>query len=139
MAKSGGTIEISNCFNIGKITKTGDAFKNIGGILGQNIANTNINNCYNIATFVQGHSTNSIGGIVGKNTGTVTLNKCYYLKSEYIAKAVAGVADETGQVTACNEISEITADILNDNINNIEHSDEWKKWKIAEEEYPIFE
>ena len=42
-------------------------------------------------------------------------------------------------MVACNAISEISATILNDNINNIEHEDEWKKWKIGEEGYPIFE
>ena len=135
--------EISNCFNVGKISKVNDTFQRHGGIVGQITAgaNININNCYNIAVFSQGHGTNNVGGIVGEisSTATVTMNKCYYLKQDDIKTAVYGKEDDTNQVVACNAISEISATILNDNINNIEHADEWKKWKIGEEGYPIFE
>ena len=134
--------EISNCFNVGKISRVGDTFKVNGGIIGQAIegATVNINNCYNIAIFNQGHSTNRIGGIVGKiGNGTVIMNKCYYLKQDDIQTAIGAKKDDLNQVTGCNAISEITATILNDNINNIEHTDEWRNWKKGEDGYPIFE
>ena len=67
------------------------------------------------------------------------MNKCYYLKQDDTKTAVADKEDDTNQVVACNDISEISATILNNNVNNIEHTDEWKKWKIGEEGYPIFE
>lgn len=135
--------EVSNCFNAGKLVQDGTAFQNVGGIcgiLGNNTKNANFNNCYNIAVFNQGHSTNHIGGIVGNNeSGTIIMNKCYYLKSNDITTAISGKIDDINQVTACNVISEITATILNDNIINIEHTDEWKKWKMGEDAYPVFE
>ncbi len=71
--------------------------------------------------------------------GTITLNKCYYIKQGDTKYAINGKNDDLNQVTACDEISQITPTILNDNINNIEHTDEWKKWKLGENEYPIFE
>ena len=108
-----------------------------------NGANININNCYNIAVFSQENGSNKVGGIVGgigiNGTATVTMNKCYYLKQDDIKTAVGGKEDDINQVVACNAISEITATILNNNINNIEHIDEWRKWKLGEEGYPIFE
>lgn len=72
-------------------------------------------------------------------SGTITMNKCYYLKQGDTKTAIGGKEDDINQVTACSNISEITATILNDNINNIEHTDEWQIWKMGEEGYPIFE
>ena len=135
--------EISNCFNVGKISKERDIFQRTGGIAGQIAAgaSANINNCYNIAVFSQGNNSNKVGGIVGEisSTVTVTMNKCYYLKQDDIKTAIGNREDDTNQVIACNDISEISATMLNDNINNIEHTDEWKNWKSGEDGYPIFE
>ncbi len=133
--------EISNCFNVGKVSSTGTSFLTNGGIVGSlDSGSININNCYNIAVFSQGHGSNRIGGIVGKHTGgTLTMNKCYYLKQDDTKTAIGGKEDDINQVTGCNAISEITATILNDNINNIEHTDEWQSWKLGEEGYPVFE
>lgn len=136
--------EISNCFNVGKISKESDIFQYCGGIVGQIAAagsSANINNCYNIAVLSKGHNSNRVGGIVGEitSTVTVTMNKCYYLKQDDIKTAIGDREDDTNQVIACNDISEISATMLNDNINNIEHTDEWKNWKSGEDGYPIFE
>ncbi len=134
--------EISNCFNVGKISKEADRFQISGGIICQIIggATININNCYNIAILSRGHSSNNIGGIIGiVNNGTVTMNKCYYLKQDDTKTAIGWREDDVNQVTACDAISEITATILNNNISNIEHMDEWQSWKIGEDGYPIFE
>ena len=141
-AITGSGNEISNCFNVGKINTRGTYpyFLKYGGILG-NIESGSIaiNNCYNTIVFSQGHSTNRIGGIVGASSASITMNKCYYLKQGDTQKAISGTEDDINQVTGCNDISEITATILNDNINNKEHTDEWRKWKMGEEGYPVFE
>lgn len=138
---AGNSNEISNCFNVGKVSTEGPYFLTDGGIVGiLDSGSVNINNCYNIAIFSQGHGSNRIGGIVGKHTGgTLTMNKCYYLKQGDTKTAIGGKEDDINQVTGCNAISEITATILNDNINNIEHTDEWQSWKLGEEGYPVFE
>lgn len=142
LVNSNNNNEISNCFNVGKITKEGEMFQNQGGIIGLFRSGiVNINNCYNIALFTKGHNTNKIGGIIGiiDNNGMATMNKCYYLKQDDTQTAIGDEEDNINQVTACDNISDITATILNNNISNIEHTDEWRNWKMGEEGYPVFE
>lgn len=134
--KSSG-VEISNSFNCGKMISPGRFSGIAAGILGTNSGDVKINNCYSIGEVEL--KTGGGQGIVGSNSGTVTLNKCYYLKTTSVTKAIGGTDDDTTVVTACTNQNEITADILNDNIDNIEHTDEWKKWKMGEDGYPIFE
>ena len=129
-------VEISNCFNCGKMISSGRISGIAAGILGTNSGEVTINNCYSIGEVEL--KTGGGQGIVGSNSGTVTLNKCYYLKTASIPKAIGSTDDDITVVTACTSKDEITADILNDNIDNIEHTDEWKKWKMGEEGYPIF-
>ena len=102
--------------------------------------NVNINNTYNIGNISRANetTTNIKGGIVGKNEGTITLNKCYYLLTKDVSQAVHGAEDDIEKVTACKNVEEITPEILNNNIDSIEHEEEWKRWKIGENGYPIF-
>lgn len=62
--------EISNCFNVGKVSVKGETFKTIGGIVGTvSYGPITINNCYNIAVLSLDdatHNSNKIGGIVGR-------------------------------------------------------------------------
>ena len=74
---------ISNCFNIGTLSYSGNLGA-AGGILGSNMSTVTINNSYNIGTFESLETTwqKTKAGIIGSEDGTSTLNKCYYLKTE---------------------------------------------------------
>lgn len=105
-----------------------------GGISGFNPSK--VVNCYNTGAV----SGNAIGFIMFNSGGSsASLNKCYYLKLKPNILAVGGTSqDETTKVTAVTDVSEITATILNSNIDSIEHEEEWTRWIDGPNGYPVF-
>ena len=78
-----------------------------------------------------------MGGIIGYGGSNIT--SCYYLKSKQSLLGVGGTGqDDTTKVTAINNISEITASMLNANIDSIEHEEEWARWIDGPNGYPVF-
>ena len=75
---------VTNCYNTGNITVTGNNNNNdvyVGGVVAQNYSSGRVTNCYNIGTIAVTDSGSSyVGGIVGENDdGSVT--NCYYLSA----------------------------------------------------------
>lgn len=127
---------ISNCFNIGNLF-CGGYDGCAGGILGRNTNVVTINNSYSIGSIEETDTWGKTkAGIIGSERGTSTINKCYYLKTEGATQGVNGIEDSTIDVVQCTSVSEITADILNENITTLTHEEEWKTWEQGEE-YPI--
>ena len=80
-----------------------------------------------------------MGGITGYTYSGATIVGCYYLKSKQNLLGIGGTSqDNTTKVTGVNNISEITAAILNANIDSIEHGEEWTRWIDGPNGYPIF-
>lgn len=139
---TGNATTISNCFN--KASTEGSFRGNLCGLIAINEGTLNINNSYSIG---ESHTRLYNGkvydivrvGLVCTNSGEVNLNKCYYLKTNTINKAVTGMEDEEDKVTAVNVKTEITAETLNNNIQNIEHTDDWVQWKNTSEGYPVLD
>lgn len=139
---TGNATTISNCFNIA--STEGSATGRLCGIIANNGGTLNINNSYSIGQhhtrYFNGKVYSIVNvGLVCNNDGEINLNKCYYLKTDTINKAVTGMDDEEDKVTALNNESEITAEILNSNIQNIEHTDNWAQWKNTSNGYPILD
>lgn len=64
---------VSNCYNKGKIDCTQASGLKIGGICGQNISESFINNSYNIGEI---NNTNYAGGLIGADFGTISNSYC---------------------------------------------------------------
>lgn len=106
----------------------------VGGISGYNPSK--IVNCYNIGA-VSGTYRGYI--MCNSSRSSAALNKCYYLKLEQNLYAVGDTSeDDTTKVTAVTDVSEITAAILNSNIDSIEHEEEWTRWVDGPNGYPVF-
>lgn len=96
-----------------------------------------IYNSYNIGDVSSDSA--ALGGITGYTYSGATILGCYYLKNKQNILGVAGTGqDDTSKVTAINNISEITAAMLNANIDSIEHEEEWARWVDGPNGYPIF-
>ena len=139
---TGSTTIIANCFNTA--STEGGAFADLGGLIARNEGALNIYNSYSIGqSHTKSYRGNVYGiisvGLVCNNSGEINLNKCFYLKTDKINKAITGMDDEEGKVTAVNDKTEITAEILNNNIQNIEHTDNWIQWIDTANGYPILD
>lgn len=135
-------VTIANSFNTSSCTSN-LFYDNCSGIVDTNNGTLKIYNCYSLGnshiTLWRGEIYKYIpSGLVGLNSGTIDLNRCYYLKTDKIVKALPNVEDNTLDVTALNNKSEITAEILNKNISEIEHDDTWVPW-IQKGEYPVLD
>lgn len=109
----------------------------MAGILAINNGNVTINNCYSVTKGINSDVwKKTMGAIIAENSGTVVFNKCYYVEDEILKTAIGGVQDDEN-VSKYTTKDEITSSILNKNIQEIEHDDEWKEWKDSEEGYPI--
>ncbi len=79
---------VTNCYNAGSVTGTGDY---VGGLCGGNGSGT-VTNCYNTGSVT---GSKQVGGVCGENSGTVT--NCYN------AGNVTGTRDYVGGVCGYNE------------------------------------
>ena len=87
---SGVTSTITNCFNEGTVSVTGDNAQYVGGVCG--LSYGTIKSCYNTAS-VSGQY--SVGGVCGKNyNGTIT--NCYYLENTATC-GIGNCDDENGK------------------------------------------
>ena len=103
-----------------------------------------INNCYNTGNL----SGTTIGGIVGgvNNNGWGQKAQYLYVNQVYYLNTVAGNGigrgnTDEGEIHAINNIN--TTEFVN-TLNNYKDSNgqyptEWKKWRLGEEGYPVFE
>ena len=137
---------IENCYNIGEVQATGGVGGIVGSIGGYAYEDMKIyiNNCYNIGNL----SGSTIGGIVGginnnawgQKAQYLYVNQVYYLNTVAKNGIGRGNTDE-GEIHAINNIN--TTEFVN-TLNNYKSSNgqypaEWKKWKLGEEGYPVFE
>ena len=157
VANTSGSTEIINCYNIGDCSST-TGWYTIGGIAGSCSNSTTVSNCYNKgkisniaikSPYVRGtygigaticNNCYSIGSIESNNNKFAisgnSVNNCYYSSTinsnmTSLEENLVDVSDKTGQ-----EI----VDLLNsyrDNTGNYHNN--WKKWKMGDKGYPVFE
>ena len=83
---------VTNCYNTGSVTGTGDY---VGGVCGRN--NGNVNNCHNSGNVA---GSEMVGGVCGRNTGNV--NNCHNAGSVTGSYYVGGVCGyNEGTVSNC--------------------------------------
>lgn len=144
--------EIYNCFNTGEITNqnTGNnVYATAGGIIGnsgQVGTNCKVINSYNIGKV--NYTKEGYGGIVGgywyyNTDNTATLNNTYYQEDADLLgyakfSAAQGVEKKTREYMHSNDLVLKLNDYIENNTDGIDTS-EWKKWKLGENNYPIFE
>ena len=120
-------LNIQNSYNLGKISNAG-----IIGTLGTvcKSITLNIENCYNA-----GESDKAIIGTVSKDSRTETvinIENTYYEVTN--SSSIGAISEGIIEMNIQNNTSFV--EILN---NNIGSNTTWKKWKLGEEGYPVFE
>ena len=139
---------ITNVYNYGEISRNGARGR--GGIVGGiNIRNTdngivNINNTYNMGKVID-QKVNGMygaGGICGYrydvSKSNLIIDNSYYLRNT-CSVAVGNEEDSQYGVT---QVESLTNEELKNYLNmyiQTENQQNWKKWKLGEEGYPIFE
>ena len=116
---------VNNCYNIGNITTEGTI---VADVRSKGIGGTYINNCYNIGNL---QSTRACYAI-----GDKTINNCYY------NAILVGEVEDVGNIEDISQLDEKEfVNILNSYTNEGEQTypTDWKKWKLGEEGYPVFE
>ena len=126
-------IEIKNSYNIGSVIGT-----NVAGILNSNVSIPTVENCYNAGTLEGTNIEASILGYAVRNyiiQGKI-LN-CFFLDTTNIS--VIGEIAINDSISM--SINEMQSQILVDKLNSYksDDSEEWKTWKLEENEYPTFE
>ena len=124
---------IYNSYNLGYINGS-----TVGGIIGYVYDHAECINVYSVGNMTG----NIVGGIIGRalwnNTTQNKFENCYFLKSDTVQQS-AGSSITVNAIMLDNltnaTINELNAYISNNNSLTIE----WKKWKLGENEYPIFE
>ena len=130
-------LTIQNCYNTGTISSSNNV---AGGLVGNQgtVAAINyiiIENSWNIGE-IDGIKAGGIQGNVQLTTDTKTqYNKVFYTNTLAVPEDVK-YEGEAIQKTVEEIKSQEFVNLLNQNIG--EHT-EWKKWKLGEDEYPIFE
>lgn len=116
-------VNIYNSYNIGNISSNKSSCGIMGGIWAE--GSINIENCFNIGEA-------QIGICKSANSS----NNIYYLDS---ASSTGGVTNAIS-IAKDELVSEEFINLLNDYIEVGEsYKSNWKKWKLGEEGYPIFE
>lgn len=144
--------EIYNCFNIGEILNqnTGNnVYATAGGIIGnsgQVGTNCKVINSYNIGKV--NYTKEGYGGIVGgywyyNTANTATLNNTYYQEDSDLLgygnfSTAQGVDKKTQEYMHSNELVSKLNQYIETNTDGLDTS-EWKKWKLEENNYPVFE
>ncbi len=132
-----GTAEASpciyNCFNLGIIDGL-----NAGGIIGYVENHSESINVYSLGKITG----NTVGGIVGSalwnNTSQNKFENCYFLKSDTVQKSAGSKI--TVNATMIQKLTNTEIDEMNNYIkDNTSITSYWKKWKLGENGYPIFE
>ena len=133
-------LDISNCFNTGNIISS----RCSGGIVGSQGAIAkeewiNTKNVYNIGEVTGKYAGNIIGEILptlaDRRDTKADFQNVYGIKEPFIGNG--NLTSGSGTLKAKNEIcSQAFVDLLNQNIGN---NSDWKKWKLREEGYPVFD
>lgn len=85
-----GDVIISNCYNTGYVSCSGEFYSNVGGVVGYTYNHTAINSCYNTGS-VTGTGT-CTGGVVGYAYSGSTIINCYNTGVVSGSSSVGGVA-----------------------------------------------
>ncbi len=129
-------IEIKNTYNLGNVVGT-----NVVGILNSNVSIPTVENCYNAGTLEGTNSEVSILGMcVPGGQSYIAQGKilnCFFIDTTNVS-CIYTIAINDSTIMSKNEIqSQLLVDKLNSyKVNN---SENWKKWRLGEEGYPIFE
>lgn len=132
---------VLNCYNLGNLYGT-----SVGGIVGANMWHESKRiNCYNLAGIMDG---SKIGGLIGETNCSDALLKiknCYYDISLaengiYNWKTDMGIALAREEIKSQDIVDEFNTYIDNgtENEEDVDPS-EWKRWKLDENGYPVFE
>ena len=153
VAQSAGKIEITNCSNQGNVkSKTVRS----GGIMAYEYDEATINNCYNIGDIITEGEMNT--SVHSKGIGGTYINNCYNMGELESTRKCYAIGDKTikncyynstvtGKVEDENSITDISVLDKNEFVNLLnsyknekgQYPTDWKKWKIGEDGYPIFE
>ena len=135
-------VDFLNCYNLGNYLRGGST---VGGISGNDGWTThNYINCYNMAIKMEG---TNIGGLSGSSPKKdyIIIKNCYYDKNlaqngVHNWTEVAGNGLERVEINSVETVKKLN-DYIERGIENEEGIDtsDWKKWKVGEEGYPIFE
>ena len=132
-----GNIEMINCSNFGKIINTGES---TGGIIGRSENTTNISNSFNVGEISSiGMQAGGICGYrydISKSNLTID-NSCYLSNTCSIA-----VGNEEDSQYGVTKVESLTNEELKNYLNiyiQTENQEGWKKWKLGEDGYPVFE
>ena len=129
-------IEIKNTYNLGNVVGT-----NVVGILNSNVSIPTVENCYNAGTLEGINSEVSILGMcIPGGQSYIAQGKilnCFFIDTTNVS-CIYTIAINDSTIMSKNEIqSQLLVDKLNSyKVNN---SENWKKWRLGEEGYPIFE
>jgi filamentous hemagglutinin family protein len=85
---------IRNSYSTGTVTGTGE---NVGGLVGLNIAGSNIDSSYSSATVFGASTNNKIGGLVGRNSNSSSIT------NSYSTGTVTANAYEVGGLVGANQ------------------------------------
>lgn len=112
---SSGIITITNCYNTGSVTGSGDS---VGGVVGKASSGAyTITNSYNVGS-VKGR--NNVGGVVGSasaSSGTITITNCYNVGSVIgsvnniggvVGYASVNSSSGTNMITNCYNVGSVT-------------------------------
>ncbi|MGM9746704.1 MAG: GLUG motif-containing protein [Paludibacteraceae bacterium] len=108
---------ITNCYNTGTVTGTGDY---VGGVCGRNIGT--ITSCYNTGTVTgTGYC---VGGVCGdnysENNGTATITNCYNIGKVSGSSSVGGVCGRIdGTITNCYNTGAVSASGNNPKVGGV--------------------
>lgn len=114
---------------------------NVVGILNSNVSIPTVENCYNAGTLEGINSEVSILGMcVPGGQSYIAQGKilnCFFIDTTNVS-CIYTIAINDSTIMSKNEIqSQLLVDKLNSyKVNN---SENWKKWRLGEEGYPIFE
>ena len=139
----GGTVNIYNCYQLKEVTGN----IRVGGIIGRINSNSNnviLRNIYNVGSI---NCNSSKGGIIGTlNSDSININSNnVYYKKENGLTGIYNKDDSKFNITGYGEEEWDSNDIvqkLNSGRETQEEGidkSEWKRWKLGENGYPIFE
>ena len=120
---------ITECYNVGKITGTG----NTGGIAGQIMNNTVISNCYSIGEVT---SSGNAGGIVGFNGVANGITNCYWTNPDVCFVGGTGSADGSEKITSPDGLTEKLGDAFVEGSGSINGGYPILKWQQGGEPVP---
>lgn len=125
---------ITDCYNTGSVTGSGHT----GGIAGQIMNNTILENCYSAAEITGGANT---GGIAGWNGVTDGIRNCYWTQPDDCCKGGTGTADANcSQITSPDGLRDKLGNAFSEDISNINNGYpilNWQSGSVAEKDPKI--